>query len=104
MGYHLVAGDAGSKLVVTCKDSETLVAVNLTGKTVKLRYTLDGGAVQVKTMTIQNPATAGKAEYQFGASDLTAGTLTGEVRINEGQDDQVTSVDVLVLSVRAALG
>lgn len=102
MHYELVAGDTGSKLVVTCKDSATKAVIDLTGKAVQLRYRIDGGALITKTMTVQNPPTAGKAEYQFGANDLSAGTLAGEVRIQPGAADQLTSLDPFYLPVRAA--
>jgi len=104
MGYELVAGDTGSKLVATCKDSQTKAVIDLTGKTVQLRYAIDGGAVVTKTMTVQTPGTLGKAEYQFGVNDLSGGTLKGEVRIQPGLSDQITSLNPFELSVRPALG
>ena len=103
MAYELVAGDSGSTVVVTCKDSETKAVIDLTGKAVQLRYKIDGAALVTKTMTVQTPATNGKAEYQFGASDLSVGTLQGEVRIQPGLPDQITSIDPFYLPVRAAL-
>lgn len=103
MSYDLVAGDRGSKLIVTCRDRSSNSAINLSGKTVELRYQLNGGTVQTRTMTVTD-GPAGKAEYQFTASDLAAGTLTGEIRISPGQTDQLTSVTPFYLAVRAALG
>jgi len=100
MGYDLVAGDRGSKLIVTCKDNVTKTVINLTGKTVQLRYTIDLGALLVKTMSVP-VGTDGKAEYQFAAVDLTAGILTAEVRIQDGASDQLTSLDPFSLAVRA---
>lgn len=107
MGYELVSGDTGSKLVRTCRDNTTKQPLDLTGKTVQLRYKIDGGGLIVRAMVVQAPATAGKAEYQFGSSDLplvgTRGTLQGEIRINPGLPDQLTSVLPFSISVRAAL-
>lgn len=103
MGYELVAGDTGSKIVLTCRDNQTQAAIDLTGKIVHLRYRIDGGAMQTKTMAIQSPPTAGKAEYQFGSSDLTAGTFQGEIQIQPGAADQLTSLLPFALQVRAPL-
>ena len=103
MGYDLVAGDPGSKLVVPCKDNQTQGVIDLTGKTVQIRYKIDAGALQIKTMTVQAPGTDGKAEYQFGVGDLTPGTMEAEVRLQNGLSDQITSVSTMRLSVRAAL-
>ncbi len=101
MSYDLVAGDR-SKLVATCLDRATSAPLNLSGKTLELRYRIDNGALQTKPMTITDAAN-GKAEYQFAAADLTAGTLTGEIRIQPGLSDQVTSLAPFHLSVRAPL-
>ena len=103
MLYALIAGDTGSTVVVTCRDNQTQAVIDLTGKAVQLRYKIDGGALQTKTMTIQNPQTAGKAEYQFGASDLIAGTLQGEIQIQPGAADRLTSLLPFSLQVRAPL-
>jgi hypothetical protein len=103
MIYALVAGDTGSTVVTTCKDSQTQAVIDLTGKAIQLRYKIDGGALQTKTMAIQNPPTAGRAEYQFGASDLSAGTLQGEIQIQSGAADQLTSLLPFSLQVRAPL-
>lgn len=103
MGYELVAGDTGSKIVRTCKDNQTQAAIDLTGKIVHLRYKINDGVLQTKTMAVQNPPTAGRAEYQFGANDLIAGTLQGEIRIQPGAADQLTSLLPFSLQVRAPL-
>jgi hypothetical protein len=99
----LVAGDRGSVLVVTVKDHETEAAIDLTGKSIKLRYKINGGTLATKTMTAQIPETLGKASYQFLSTDLTAGDFEGEVRLQDGLSDQLTSVQTFHRSVRAAL-
>jgi hypothetical protein len=103
--YELVAGDRGSKLRVTLLDSVTEEALDLSGKTVQLRYSLNGGATVEKSMTVLNQATnKGQAEYQFAAADLTeGGELRGEVRVQDGFADQITSVDSIFLSVKTPL-
>lgn len=105
MNYDLVVGDGGSKLVVTIKDSSTGEMVDLTGKTVKVRYAINGGTLQQRDMTVLNQTTnKGQAEYQFLTTDLTAaGELKGEVRLQAGQSDQLTTVDTFHLAIKAPL-
>jgi hypothetical protein len=103
MAADLIAGDRGSKLVVTCKDSETGAVLDLTSKTIQLRYQINGGTLVTKTMTAQSPAASGNAEYQFAAADLVAGTMVLEVRLQNGLADQLTSVDKSRLTVGAPL-
>jgi len=101
----LVVGDGGGVLRVKVTDSETAEALDLTGKTVTLRYSLNGGATVTKTMTALNQTTRkGWAEYQFATTDLTAaGDLEGETRLNEGQADQLTCDTTFHIPVRTAL-
>lgn len=104
MAYELVAGDGGSVLRVTVLDSVTGEPIDLTGKTVQARYAINGGATVQKTMTLLNQTTyKGQAEYQFVTSDLTAGTLEGEVRLQAGLSDQLTTVDSYHIPIKAAL-
>ena len=103
--YDLVAKDGGSKLHVLIRDSGTLAPVNLTGKTVQARYSLNGGATVEKTMTLLDQAlNTGEAEYQFLTTDLlVGGTLDGEVRLQVGLSDQLTTVDTFHRAVKAPL-
>jgi hypothetical protein len=102
--YQVVAGDSGSVLRVTCKNTATNAPLDLTGKAVKLRFKLNGGSLVSRTMTVLTPQTNGQAEYQFAGAELSAaGTLECEVRINEGLSDQLTSLTLIVLPVRAPL-
>jgi|CXWL01.1.fsa_nt_gi hypothetical protein len=103
MDYDFVEGDTGNKLVATCRDKSTKTLIDLTGKAVQLRYKIEDGTLQIKTMAVQEPPTAAKAEYQFGASDLTAGTMQGEVRIQPGQPDQITNLLPFSKRIRAPL-
>lgn len=103
MGYDLVAGDSGSKIRSRCRDNQTKAVLDLTGKTVHLRYKLNDGALVIKTMTVLDPGTLGEAEYQFGVSDLSAGVLQGEIQIQPGAADQLTSLLPFSRKVRAAL-
>lgn len=103
--HDLVAGDGGSKLVVTIKDRESGALIDLTGKTIKVRYAINGGTLQQRDMTALNQTTSkGQAEYQFLTTDLTAaGELKGEVRLQAVQSDQLTTVDTFHLSIKAPL-
>lgn len=102
---ELVAGDGGSTLHVLIVDSVTKEPMDLTGKTVKARYSMNGGATVEKNMVVLDQlANKGQAEYQFLAADLTvAGTLTGEVRLQAGLIDQLTTVDQFHIPVRVPL-
>ena len=101
----LVAGDGGSKIRVTIKDQQSNDTIDLTGKTVKVRYAINGGTLQQRDMTVLNQTTnKGQAEYQFLTTDLTAaGELKGEVRLQAGQSDQLTTVDTFHLAIKAPL-
>ena len=101
----LIAGDGGTVLRATIRDSETHTLIDLTGKTVQLRYSLNGGATVQKTMTVLDQTTQkGQAQYQFLTTDLTAGgELSGEVRLQAGLSDQLTTVDRFHLRVGTAL-
>lgn len=103
--YDLVAGDGGSKLLVTITDSKTGELIGLTGKTIKVRYAINGGTLQQRDMTALNQTTSkGQAEYQFLAADLTAGgELNGEVRLQAGLSDQLTTVDTFHLKIKTPL-
>lgn len=103
--YDLVAGDGGCKLRATIKESSTEEAIDLTGKTITVRYAINGGAVQERTMTALNQATnIGQAEYQFLTTDLTAGgEIKGEVRLQAGLSDQLTTVDTFHLAIKVPL-
>jgi len=105
MAADLVVGDGGTVLRVTVLDSETKQPMNLTGHTVTLRYRLNGGALAVKDMDLADQGTSpGQASYEFEAADVpSAGTLTYEVRLDDGTGDQLTSVAIQSLTVRAPL-
>ncbi len=98
----LVVGDRG-KLVRTIRNAADDSLFDLTGKTVTLKYKINGGALQSKAMTVQNPGTNGRAEYQFAANDLTAGELEGEIVIQEGLADQLTTLSTFHIPIRARL-
>lgn len=102
---ELVVGDGGSVLHVLVRDSVTKEPITLTGKTIKARYSVNGGSTVEKTMTaLDQTSKTGQAEYTFLTTDLAvAGTLIGEVRLQAGLADQLTSVNDFYIVVKAPL-
>ena len=104
MSYEFVAGDTGSKLRVTCKNSSDLTAIDLTGAVVALKWRSSvSDAIVTKTMTLLSPNTDGKAEYQFGTSELEKGPMSFEVQITDAGGKVVRSLDLISETVREAL-
>jgi BppU N-terminal domain len=99
MHVDLVAGDSGSKLVVTCKDKDSKAAINLTGATVRVKFRVNDGSLITQVMAISNP-TGGVAEYLFLSSELPAGTIKGEVEITDSNNRVLTQVEPFSLYVR----
>jgi hypothetical protein len=65
----LVEDDTGTVLDYTVRNKKTNEPINLTGATVRVRWTIDGGSPVQKDMTIVD-ATSGRVSYQFGAGEL----------------------------------
>lgn len=105
MAADLVAGDSSSVLRVTVFDSETKEPMDLTGRTVTLRFRLNGGTVVPVAMTVLDQTNQrGKAEYEFQSADLlSAGLVEYEIRLDSGTGNQLTSLETGQLAVRAAL-
>jgi len=101
MDFSFVAGDTNSVLTVTCKNSETGAPINLSGCTVKLYYSMDGGTPVSKTMTVTD-APNGICTYTFGALELVAGLMRAEVEVTAG-GKFVTSVEPFRFTVRPRL-
>lgn len=101
----LSEGDGGSKLRLTIKQQESEEPIDLTGRTVQVRYAINGGTTQERTMTIlDQAANKGQAEYQFLTTDLTpSGQMAGEVRLQAGLPDQLTTVDNFYLQIKKPL-
>lgn len=105
LNYSLVARDGGSALHVTILDSATKLPMDLTAKTITVRYSLNGGPTVEQPMTPRNQTTSpGQADYLFLVTDLIkGGILDGEVRLQSGLADQLTTVDTFHLSVKEPL-
>lgn len=105
MHVDVKVGDGGVTVIATITDKSTNRPLDLTGKTAQLRYSVNGGATVLKSMTVRNQTNfPGQAEYQFLTTDLTvAGELIGEVRLQTGLSDQLTTVDEFHLVIGAPL-
>lgn len=101
MAADFIAGDTGSVLQVTCKDTDD-VAINVTGATVRLKYRIDGAALQTKTMTLVTAA-SGIVKYQFLADELTKGVMESEVEITDSSSKVTTSLRKMKHEIGAKL-
>lgn len=73
MAIDLVEGDTGTVLDFTVRNKQSATAIDLTGATVTLRWTIDGGTPVQQTMTLVD-APSGRVSYQFGAGELAVPT------------------------------
>ena len=103
--YDLVAGDGASAITITILDTLSKTPINLTGKTAQLRWSLNSGITVEKSMTVLDQVQfTGQVQYQFLAVDLpVGGSFQGEVRLQDGLTDQLTTVDDFHLAVKNAL-
>lgn len=69
MAIDLVEDDTGTVLHCTVRNKKPVAPIDLTGATVTLRWTINGGSPVQQTMTIVDAA-AGRVSYQFGAGEL----------------------------------
>ena len=100
MSAQLVAGDTGTILKVTCKDSETgAVLPGLASAVVVLKYRINSGGVISKPMQVVNAVT-GLVQYQFAAGELTAGHLKAEVEVTDSGGKLLTNLDLINLIIR----
>jgi hypothetical protein len=114
---NLVVGDTLPEVTVTLRDSNKAAAgkvldandpttwdpIDLTGATVRLRIRPVGSTTVSSTlsMTVQTPATNGKAATNFPAGTLdTAGIFEAEVEIEYSSGGKQTVNDLLKLKVR----
>ena len=100
--YQFVSGDTGSKLQVTCKNDADNTVIDLTGSTVKLKWKNSVGTLVTKTITITN-AVGGIAEYQFGTSELYAGTMYFEIEIADASSKIFRNLSLLTEKIREGL-
>ncbi len=97
-----VAGDTGSRLRLTCKDSETGNVIPLTGATVRLKWNDAAGALQEKTMTIES-AIGGIVYYDFLADELFGNKMKFEVEIEDSGGNILRNPTLVREDVRPAL-
>ena len=99
--YDFRAGDTGSKLRVTCKDSVTGVAIPLTGATVNLQWRKADGTLASVTMTVTD-APNGVAEYQFLTGELFAPGMDFSVKVIDSGGKELKNINTVHKTVRAA--
>jgi len=78
--FNAIEGDTTTKIIPTCRDAYTRIAINLTGATVTFRYRYRGTVTPIveRTMSITD-FSGGVAEYQFVTSELVPGFIDGEI-------------------------
>ena len=99
--YSFVSGDTGSVLRVTCTNDSDDSAINLTGSTLSLRWLNSSGVLVTQAMTIVTAA-SGIAQYQFGASELYAPSMSFEIRITDSSANVIRNLSPIEVNVRAA--
>lgn len=114
---NLVVGDTLPEVTVTLRDSNKAASgqtldpndsttwdpINLTNATVRMRIRKVGSATvsSTLTMTVQSPATGGKAFTNFPSGTLDeAGLFEAEVEITYSSGGKQTVNDLLKLKVR----
>jgi len=101
MAFRFVEDDTGSTLEITAKDDATGVVIDLTGSTVQLRYRIQGGSLQTKAMTLDGDPTTGKATYKFLDAELDIGDFIGDVTITDSSAETISSLENIVLEIKA---
>jgi len=99
MDYDFGEDDTGSKLRVTCKDSQTGLPINLTGATVKLQWRKPDVTLASVVMTVID-ALGGVAEYLFAAGELKPKGMDFTVEITDSGGKILKNVNVIYKTVR----
>ena len=101
----LVEDDTGTVVEYTLVNKKTKAPIDLSGATVVLRWTINGGpAVVQQTMTILDAA-AGRVSYQFGAGELAvpAGTDSAmrlNVKVTDAGGKVLTQLKPMTYKIR----
>jgi hypothetical protein len=96
-----IAGDTITRVRATCKDANTSAIVDLTSTTVKLKYRINDGVLQTRTMTVVSPPTSGIVEYQFVTGDLTEGWFVGEIEITDNASLKINTSSKIFMDIEA---
>lgn len=82
-------------------DDATGAALNLSGYQVRVTYIIGGGAQVVRTGTLVDAGTTGKAEYAWVAADLAvAGLMEGEMWVGNGVNRYARSFTMTIDEAR----
>jgi len=101
--YDFVEGDTNSVIRVTIINKQTRAVIDLTGATVRFRFSIDAGPLKVPVMTINAPATDGVCQYQFVVGDLTPGTMDAAIEVTFGDTTILSQLDQFKFQVRTKL-
>ena len=86
-----VVGDSNSKLVAVLLRRNG-AAIDLTGRTVNLRYRIGVTTYSAKAMTIVQPPSIGTVSYLFAAVDLAnEGIMYAEIEVTETATGKILS-------------
>ena len=102
MKNELVEGDTGSVLQLNFTDSSGK-ALDLTGASVNLFWSISNGAPQTRPMAIANDPTTGVATYQFQPGDLTVGNMVGEGKIVQSDNTVLSQTVTFSVPIRAGV-
>lgn len=101
MPYDVVAGDTGTILRVTIKDTAG-AAVDLTGASAVFRWAGIAGLVEVAAVITD--AVNGVVSHKFMAGEITAPDMSIEVEVTDSGGFKLTGLDLIKLTVRQQLG
>lgn len=106
MSVSFIKNDTASKLTAVCLDNDTKELINLTGSTVKAKYTIGAGALQTKTMTIVPGSTTTTGSTTSSIVLVSGGGSKfkiGEYILISGETTKITGKTGDTLSVSPAL-
>lgn len=104
MAIDLVQDDTGTRLMVSVFDKATKQALDGTGASVRVRWTINDGAPVERPMEIvsENPL---KASYQFAAGELAVpGEKSSAMRLNvvvtDAENKVLTQLKPITYTIR----
>lgn len=103
MSIDFVEGDTGSILRVSCKNLSDGSPLTLVSKTAFLIWKNASGTVIEKSMTIDNPASAGVVSYRFLAGELYPNIMRFEVKIVDSGGLVLRSMQPMKFTVRVKI-
>ena len=104
MAIDLVEDDTGTVVDYTLVNKKTKTPIDLSGATVVLRWTINGGAPVQQTMSILDAA-AGRVSYQFAAGELavpsgTESSMRLNVVVTDAENKVLTQLKPITYTIR----